>query len=134
MILRSLVFSTLLFAIPSLSHALTLDCALKPNPNILGAIGERYVIQSDEGSGQAIVSDGVILHYNGNQPIAAKVSEDSAKKLVVTWNLKMTNNTGQMTKMQYRATWFKADGRVIIRAVPSGYSNDFEARGSCKKV
>ena len=134
MTLRSLALSTLLFAIPSISQALTLECTLKPNANVLGVITERYVIQSDEGSGQAIVSDGIILYYNDNQPMAAKVSEDSARKLVVTWNVQMTNSTGQMTKMQYRASWFKADGRVVIRAVPGGYTNDFEARGTCRKV
>lgn len=134
MTLRSLARSTLLIAIPSLSHALTLDCQLTPNAIARGAITERYVIQHDEGSAQAIVSDGVILYYNDSQPMTAKVSEDSGKKLVVTWNVQITNKTGQMTKMQYRASWFKADGNVIIRAVPGGYSNDFEARGTCKKV
>jgi hypothetical protein len=134
MTLRSLARSTLLLAIPSLSHALTLDCQLTPNAIARGAITERYVIQHDEGSAQAIVSDGVILYYNDSQPMTAKVSEDSGKKLVVTWNVQITNKTGQMTKMQYRASWFKADGNVIIRAVPGGYSNDFEARGTCKKV
>jgi hypothetical protein len=134
MTLRSLARSTLLLAIPSLSHALTLDCQLTPTAIARGAITERYVIQHDEGSAQAIVSDGVILYYNDSQPMTAKVSEDSGKKLVVTWNVQITNKTGQMTKMQYRASWFKADGNVIIRAVPGGYSNDFEARGTCKKV
>jgi hypothetical protein len=37
-----------------------------------------------------------------------------------------------MTKMQYRASIFKGDNSVIVRAVPGGYSNQFEARGTCK--
>lgn len=134
MTLRRLVISSLLFAIPSFANALTLDCQLKPNSSTGGWVTERYVIQYDGPSDQAIVSDGVILSYNDNQPITAKVAEDSARKLVVTWNLQMTNKIGQMTKMQFRAAYFKAEGTVTVRAVPGGYDNSFEARGHCQAV
>ena len=133
MYLNPFVVAAFFLATSSIAQAVTLDCALKPNSDALGYVTERYVLQHDEASGQAVASDALILHFN-EKPIAAKVSEDTPKKLVLTWAVQLTNSTGQITKMLFRASYFKADGSVIVRAVPSGYSNQFEARGRCKKV
>jgi hypothetical protein len=133
MYLKSIACAAILFATVSMSNALVLDCALKPNSDTLGYVTERYVLQYDEATGQALASDALILHFN-DQPISAKISEDTSKKLVLTWAVMLTNSTGQTTKMLFRAAYFRADGAVIVRATPSGYSNNFEARGRCKKV
>lgn len=133
MFLRSLALLPLFLAFPSISQALTLDCQVKASTG--SAVTERYIFQVEDGADAAIVSDGLILYYNDDQPLTAKVSENTAKKLVFTWNLQMTNRTGQMTKMQFRASYFKADKSIIVRAVPGGgYSNSFEGRGRCKSV
>jgi hypothetical protein len=133
MFIKSLAAFAVLVATSSISQALTLDCAIKPNSDSLGYLTERYVFQYDEASGKAVASDALILHFN-DAPLAAKVSDDTNKKLVLTWSVQLTNSTGQMTNMLFRASYFKADGSMIVRAVPSGYANQFEARGSCKKV
>lgn len=133
MFLKSIACATILLATPSISQALTLDCALKPNSDSMGYVTERYVLQHDEATGQAVASDALILYFL-DQPVAAKVSEDTGKKLVLSWDVQMTNSTGQNTRMLFRASYFKADGSVIVRATPSGYSNQFEARGRCTKV
>ena len=133
MFLRSLALLPLFLAFPSISQALTLDCQVKASTG--SAVTERYIFQVEDGADAAIVSDGLILYYNDDQPLTAKVSENTAKKLVFTWNLQMTNRTGQMTKMQFRASYFKADKSIIVRAVPGGgYSNSFEGRGRGKSV
>jgi hypothetical protein len=130
---RSLVLLPVLLAFPSISQALTLDCQVKTNTG--SAVTERYIFQVEDGADEAIVSDGLILYYNDNQPMTAKVSENTAKKLVFTWSVQMTNRTGQMTKMQFRASYFKADKSILVRAVPGGvYTNNFEGRGRCKSV
>ncbi len=122
-----------LSAIPAFS--LTLECKISKSNAGGGYITEIYVFQYDEGSDQARVSDALIYYYNDEQPLAAKVSEDTARKLVLTWNVQMTNSTGQMTKMQFRASYFKAGKTVTVRGVPGGgYANDFEGRGTCKAV
>jgi hypothetical protein len=133
MLFKSLTALAALFATSLASQAVTLDCTMKVNSNNGGYLTERYILQHDEGAGQAVVSDGLILYYN-KQPVTAKVSEDSTKKLVLTWDLILTNDTGQNTRMLFRASYFKADGKVIVRGVPSGYSNSFESRGKCKSV
>lgn len=132
--LRNFAFSALLLAVPTLSNALTLECTIASTNAGGGYITELYVLQYDEASGQAIVSDGLIMYYNNEQPMKAKVSEDTAKKLVLSWNVQMTNSTGQMTKMQFRASYFKNNKSITVRAVPGGYANDFEGRGKCKAV
>lgn len=131
---RLLTAASALFlsALPALS--LTLECKI-PSSNAGGGwITELYILQVDEGSSEAIVSDGLIYYYNDEQPLAAKVTENSAKKLVVSWNLGLSTQ-GQTTKMQFRATYFKANKSITIRAVPGGgYANDFEGRGTCKEL
>jgi hypothetical protein len=134
MTFRSLFLSTVLLAFPSLSQALTLECSVTRSNSGGGAITDLYILQYDEAAGQAIVSDGLIMYYNKEQPMKAKVSEDTATKLVLSWNVQMTNKIGQMTKMQFRAAYFKSDKSFTVRAVPGGYSNSFEGRGSCKAV
>lgn len=135
MSLRSLFLSAVVVAIPSLSHALTLECNVSRSNAGGGYITELYVLQYDEAAGQAIVSDGLIMYYNKEQPLKANVAEDTAKKLVLTWSVQMTNNTGQAANMRFRATYFKNDKSILVRAVPGGdYSNNFEGRGKCKAV
>lgn len=135
MSLRSLFLSAILIASPSLSEALTLECRIIPSNAGGGYVTDIYILQYDEASGQAIVSDALIMHYNDEQPMKAKVSEDTARKLVWTWRVQMTNSTGQTANMQFRAAYFKGDKTVLVRAAPGGdYKNTFEGRGTCKSV
>lgn len=135
MTLLRLVIATFLIALPSISQALTLECRIPASNAGGGYITDLYILQHDEASGDAIVSDALIMYYNKEQPMKANVSEDTSNKLVLTWNVKMTNNTGQMTKMQFRASYFRNNRSITVRAVPGGgYSNDFEGRGTCKAI
>lgn len=135
MTLRSLVFSALLVAVPSMLQALTLECSVTRSSAGGGYITDVYILQHDADTGRAIVSDGLILHFNDEQPVTAQVSEDTAKKLVLTWKVRMTNRTGQTANMQFRASFFKADKTLVVRAAPGGdYTNSFEGRGRCTPV
>lgn len=135
MTLRCLFFAALLAAVPSLSQALTLQCTVPSSNAGGGYITEVYILQHDPDSGQALVSDGLIMYFNDEQPMQAKVSEDTAKKLVLTWTVTMTNGTGQTAKMQFRASYLKGDKTLLIRAIPGAdYTNIFEGRGRCRPV
>ena len=131
MTFRSALSAVCLLAAPA--YADVLECKLKPNADSGGWVTELYYFEYDAGTGTARVEDAVI-HSEEGGPIAATISEDTQKKLVLTWDVTMTNSTGQTTRMLFRAAYFKADGSVIVRAVPSGYVDKFEARGKCKKV
>ena len=133
--MQSRIFSVVAFLLASstASFALTLDCVLKPLASNGDFVSKQYVLQFDESSGQALASDPLILAVIGT-PVAAEVSENSESKLVLTWTLLLTNGIGQTTKMRYRAAYFKADDQIILRAMPGGYSNQFEARGRCRQI
>lgn len=133
MLSRCFAVLAFLLACSTASFALTLDCAIKPLASNGDFVSKQYVLQLDESSGQALASDPLILAVNGT-PVAAKVSENSKSKLVLRWTLILTNSIGQTTKMQYRAAYFKADDQIILRAVPGGYKNQFEARGRCRRI
>lgn len=135
MTLRCLFLTAVLAAAPSLSQALTLQCTVPSSNAGGGYITGVYVLQHDPGSDQALVSDGLILYFNDEQPMRARVSEDTAKKLVLTWTVTMTNSTGQGAKMQFRASYFKGDKTLLVRATPGAdYTNTFEGRGRCTPV
>lgn len=120
-----------LFSSPS--HALTLDCKLNPAARAGGWVTEQYVLQVDEGQGTARIADAVILSYF-DAPIEAKLVENTDKKLVLSWRVQTKSVTGQLVNMSYRAAYSKSTKAITVRAVPGGYSNDFEARGTCKTV
>jgi hypothetical protein len=114
--------------------ALTLECTIPPSSAGGGYITETYVFHHDAGDSTAVASDGVIIYFF-DAPIEAKVTGDTDKKLVLSWNVPMTNRSGQQTKMMYRATYFRQTGQMTVRATPgSGYANSFEGRGTCRPV
>lgn len=122
-----------LSSVPALS--LTLECNITKSSAGGGYITDVYYFDYDEDKGKAYVSDALIYYFNDEQPMVAKVSEDTARKLVFSWNVQMTNGTGQMAKMLFRASYFKSEKTVTVRAVPGGgYSDNFESRGKCKAV
>ncbi|MCX7289212.1 MAG: hypothetical protein NTW20_17155 [Rhodobacterales bacterium] len=111
---------------------MTLECKIADLTTGGGYITEVYAIQYDEAAGKALVADGLIM-YVFDAPIPAKVADDTAKKLVFSWTVQLTNSSAQQLKMQFRASYFKETGKFTVRASPGGaYSNDFEGRGSCK--
>ena len=122
-----------LSSVPSL--ALTLECNITRSSAGGGYITDIYYFDYDEAQGKAFVADALIYHFNGEQPMVATVSEDTNRKLVFSWRVKVTTQTGQTANMQFRASYFKGDKTVLVRAVPGGdYSNNFESRGKCKAV
>jgi hypothetical protein len=126
--------TALLIGLPTLCNALTLECKVPKTNSGGGYITELYVFQYDEATGKALAVDGAIMYYH-DAPIPVRVSDDSAKKLVLSWTLQITTGSGQQSKMQYRASYFKQTKEIIVRAVPGGgYSNNFEGRGKCKAI
>jgi hypothetical protein len=127
------LFALFFSVIPAAAQALVLECTLPQTNSGGGYLTETYVLQYDEGAGKALASDGLIMYVH-DAPIEAKVSEDTNKKLVLSWALVLTNNSGQQTNMRFRAVYFKDTRQITIRATPGGYDNSFEARGNCKSL
>jgi len=132
--MKQYLLTAAVVALPSLASALTLECQVPESSAGGGYISDLYVFEYDEKSGKALVADAWIMYIH-DAPIAAKVTEDSTKKLAFSWNLIITNSSGQNTKMQYRATYFKGTKEVSVAGTPGGaYDGNFRGRGTCKVV
>jgi hypothetical protein len=114
--------------------ALTLECTITPSTAGGGYITGTYVFHHDAGNPSAVASDGVIL-YVFDAPVEARVTGDSDRKLVFSWDVPLTNSAGQQARMMYRATYFRQNGQMTVRATPGGgFANSFEGRGTCRQV
>ena len=130
----SVLFAGLFTALSAPATALTLECRIPHSAAGGGYITETYVFHHNSGDSSAVASDGVILYFF-DAPIEARVTGDSAGKLVISWDVPMSDRSGQQTKMAYRATYFRQNGQMTIRATPGGgFTNSFEGRGTCKQV
>ncbi len=108
-----------------------LDCTVKAGRALGGWITDRYVFKYDPAGPDAQVIDGVIQGVYG-KPIAAE-HKATSKKTVFTWAVETSDSGGQQATIFYRAAYFPARKEVTIVALPGGYSNNFDARGTCKK-
>ncbi len=97
-----------------------------------GYFGPDIWFMLDRAAGTIRVADGIIQTVAKKDDLAAKVSEISDNRFVASWNVDMTNSSVQATRMTYRATYRFGEKTVIIRAIPSGYDNEFMARGTCE--
>jgi len=119
-------------ALPTFANAktTTFQCLVKGQHG--GWIAEQVFFEFDDELSSARVSDGIILHFEG-KPLAAEVTEDSAKKLVINWRV-VTKSRSQTTKMSYRLSYLRSTGRVVVSAKPHGFTNNFTARGRCQRI
>ncbi|NBZ87595.1 hypothetical protein [Stagnihabitans tardus] len=115
---------------PMTAGAVVLDCSLQPGADAMGWISKRVVIDYDEAAGTARAADEAIQGWNGG-PIEAKVRKPSANQVSFTWDLTIPDAV-QAARLQFRLTWLKADNGAVMAVKPLGYSNNFDARGSCK--
>ncbi|MDZ7904853.1 MAG: hypothetical protein U5N55_03115 [Cypionkella sp.] len=130
---RATMVATALFTVSALPVAAqNFTCDLVETGPATGWIAPNMAFAMG-GDGTVQVNDGIIQHFKGGQ-VAAKVIENTDKRLVFTWSIDMTNTAVQSTRMAYRATLTRATNKIRVHAVPSGYSNDFEGRGACKVV
>ena len=88
------------------------------------------MVFSVSGDGSVQVNDGIIQTENGG-PMAAKVTSNDEKRIILTWSLDVINPSMQTTRMAYRASFERASNKIRVSAKPSGYANDFEGRGTC---
>ena len=96
-------------------------------------IPENLAINYNTQTGDVIVNDEYIMHFHG-KPIAGKVVTDNAKRITFTWTIPSVRNSAGQTalRFQYRASFLKRSGKMIVTSRPSGYENNFRGAGNCK--
>jgi hypothetical protein len=104
-------------------------CRLDTNRN--GAFQPQLVIAHDAAADVVSVNDALIQGVTGG-PLPGTVASDNATRIVFTWTLRnVQDGRGQQASLVYRATIFRADGRVDMSMRPLNFDNSFTARGTC---
>lgn len=133
--MRRLALVLALLAAPAAAaDTLRYDCKFATGTKRDGNwIPSVLILHHDRGTGRVIVFDPVIKHFVGS-PIEARLESENAARRSFAWSFDTRAGGGrnQTARMGYRMTWY-ADGRPVrMRAVPSGYDNDFDSEGACK--
>ncbi|MES2845303.1 MAG: hypothetical protein V4747_09775 [Pseudomonadota bacterium] len=122
------LLAALSFAAPA--HATVYDCKINADSGDQGWISKDYVFDHDSTANSVSVVDDVIRYFL-KKPLAGKVSDDTSRKLVFSWTVQAKDDRGNLFAMQYRAAWFKGPKTMTVTAIPPGYANNFDARGTC---
>lgn len=109
-----------------------MQCVLD-NGQSKGWIADQIFVEYDAATGAARVVDGLVLNFNKRLPATAKITENTDRKMVVTWSLN-TRVGSQTAKMGYRAALLKPANRMLVTAKPHGYADNLTARGRCQNV
>lgn len=109
------------------------DCEVKPNGNDAW-IPAAVHIEHDENSGDVLVADPIIYHFNERRPVPAKVATNNSKRTTFVWKIKgVKNKTGQRTPaFHFRATYYKQKGTFVVTSRADGYTDKFRGSGRCK--
>jgi hypothetical protein len=96
-----------------------------------GAIQDQIVFAHDAAKDEVFVSDLLIQGVVGG-PLSGEVASDNDTRVVFSWTLRnVPNNSGQVASLAYRATLFKATGKIDVSVRPLNYDNSFSATGTC---
>ncbi len=102
------------------------------NSRASGAFQAQVVIAHDAADRIVSVSDALIQGVTGG-PLLGELATDNATRIVFKWTVRNVPNTsGQNASLSYRATIFKADGRLEMSMRPLNYDNSFSASGTCR--
>ncbi|WP_192931188.1 hypothetical protein [Gemmobacter serpentinus] len=107
------------------------ECSIKASQAGMGWIAPT-IIFAMQGDRVAVI-DGIVHAKNNGKPVEATVVEQTDKKLVLRWELALSNR-GQSTIMRYRAVLFHETGKITVDARPAGYDNKLQDRGTCQRI
>lgn len=85
----------------------------------------------DRDSSRVVVSDPAILGLNGGVPIEGRLVQDTAARVTFAWSVETRSASNQRVRMDYRATYLKASGKVNVTARPRGQEGLFSRAGVC---
>ncbi|SNS76535.1 hypothetical protein [Antarctobacter heliothermus] len=103
---------------------------------IRGTSGRQWIqplifIALDRATDRVVVSDASILGFNNGVPVEGTLVRDNAARVTVAWELELRSASNQTVRMDYRATYLKATGKVNVSARPQGYEDLFNRAGTC---
>ena len=107
------------------------ECDIQTTRASGGWVSAKMAIIMRE-DGQVLVSDAIILQFN-KTPIAARVTRNNDRKMVVRWRLSnLVNSHNQLTpSFDYTAALTKSNNKVHVAGSPDGYPDRFTGTGTC---
>ncbi|MGL4320544.1 MAG: hypothetical protein ACRCS3_06740 [Paracoccaceae bacterium] len=127
------LFAALFLFLPSfaLADSVVYVCGVDTG-RTSGAFQSQLVIAHDVEERVVSVNDALIQGVTGG-PLLGEMASENSRRIVFTWTIpNVPSGTGQVASLIYRATIFKADGKLQISMRPLSYDNSFNATGSCK--
>ncbi len=106
-------------------------CVMRTGQNQNGSIAPEIILIYDEAAKSMQVYDGIIAHFNKEQPVVAKISSQRANNISFGWSVQMVNSQGQRAKMQYQGSLIINLKELHVTARPIGYANVYSAIGVC---
>jgi hypothetical protein len=122
--LAGIMASSSAFALKGNVH----QCKFDVNRGEILAEDVLLVVSPDESA--ARVYDGIV-HYVSGEPIAAKITENSAKKLTARWSVMMTFRGGTNARVDFRLSYFKGNKKANLSSQVVAFRNQSNARGTC---
>lgn len=104
-------------------------CSLQQNAANGGWIPPTLVLGFEDGCNDVCVglgNDGGVLQTDGF------VATESAQRTTVAFRVELAQDSARQTaNLAYRASLFRGRGTVTLSMTPMGYSNRFQASGTC---
>ena len=122
---------TLLASAPM--NAASYYCTLKETGKRTGWIAIDMYIQVSPDKQEIVVQDGVMQSF-GKDSVNAKVGTASASGLSFRWSVDTNVSSTQRARIEYRANFSEETLKIRVQGKPTGYSNEFEGRGTCKQT
>lgn len=93
-------------------------------------IQAQILIVHDPETGEAMVSDGVVMHvYKG--PIKATVVAESENWVTFTWRIERLQMGSTTSNLDYRVKVHKPDGKLAFTVEAPSFSNQIDDVGRC---
>lgn len=85
----------------------------------------------DRDIARVVVSDPAILGLTGGVPVEGTLVQDNATRVTFAWTITARSSMNQRVRMDYRATYLKASGKVNVTARPLGREGLYNRAGTC---
>lgn len=99
----------------------------------MGYLPDTVMLAREPGSDMVTLADPHIQSVKGS-PIDVKIAEENDAKLSISWPLMLQSQTKDYIKMQYRISIQKRSLSASLSGRPQGFSNNFSAQGTCKRL
>lgn len=134
MTLRTMLAATALAfgATSATADPVLYECDVKDKRHGLTWVADKIAIVAND-DGSVVVIDPVILQYNDNKPMQARVSTRTTSKLKLRWKIANARDSKNvLARFNYSAILNLKTLKIVVYADPVSFPQRFSGRGTCK--